>query len=138
MITLIVGKKGSGKTKKLIQLVDEAVKASKGNVVCIEKGAMMTYDISHAARLINIEEYNVKGYDALYGFVAGICAGNYDVTDIFVDSTLKIVGADMAPMVAFVEKLNKLAQFSETSITLSVSAAVEEIPVEIHDIVKEI
>ena len=138
MITLIVGKKGSGKTKKLIQLVDEAVKASKGNVVCIEKGAMMTYDISHDVRLINIEEYNVNGYDALYGYIAGICGGNYDVTDIFVDTTRKIVGEDLAPLACFVKKLNELATFSNTTITLSLSAAVEEIPAEIHDIVKEI
>ena len=94
MITLIIGNKGSGKTKRLIQLANEAVEKSNGNVVVIEKGAKLTYDVSHKARLIDIEQYNVSGFDAFYGFLSGICAGNYDVTDIFVDSTLKITGRD--------------------------------------------
>ena len=122
MITLIVGKKGSGKTKKLIQLATDAVKASSGNVVCIEKGAKLTYDIDHKARLVDIEQYNISGFDALFGFLSGICAGNYDVTDIFVDSTLKITGDDMNQLADFVQSLNRLAQFSETKITLSISA----------------
>lgn len=138
MITLIVGKKGSGKTKKLIQLANDAVKTSSGNVVCIEKGAKLTYDIDHTARLIDIEQYNICGFEALFGFLSGICAGNYDVTDIFVDSTLKIAGNDMEQMAVFVQKLNVLAQLSETKITLSVSADVQDIPESIHDIAQEI
>ena len=90
MVTLIVGKKGSGKTKKLIERANEAVKTSDGNVVVIEKGLKLTYDISHQARLVDSDSYSISGLDALAGFISGICAGNYDVTDIFVDSTLKI------------------------------------------------
>ena len=138
MITLIVGKKGSGKTKKLIQLANDAVKASSGNVVCIEKGAKLTYDIDHKARLVDIEQYNISGFDALFGFLSGICAGNYDVTDIFVDSTLKITGDDMNQLADFVQSLNQLAQFSETKITLSISADVQDIPESINDIAQEI
>ena len=138
MITLIVCKKGSGKTKKLIQLANDAVKASSGNVVCIEKGAKLTYDIDHKARLVDIEQYAISGYDALFGFLSGICAGNYDVTDIFVDSTLKIAGDDMNQLADFAQKLNTLAQLSETKITLSVSADVQDIPESINDIAQEI
>ena len=138
MITLIVGKKGSGKTKRLIQLANDAVKASSGNVVCIEKGAKLTYDIDHKARLVDIEQYNISGFDALFGFLSGICAGNYDVTDIFVDSTLKITGDDMNQLADFVQSLNRLAQFSETKITLSISADVQDIPESINDIAQEI
>lgn len=76
MITLILGKKGSGKTKRLIDMCNSAVAASNGNVVFIEKDNNLTYDISHKARLAVAEEYAVKGYDALYGFIAGMCAGN--------------------------------------------------------------
>ena len=90
MVTLLIGKKGAGKTKKLIALANEAVAASSGNVVVIEKGAKLTYDVTHKARLIDTEQYNISGYDMLYGFLSGICAGNYDVTDILVDSTFKI------------------------------------------------
>ena len=74
MITLIIGHKVSGKTNRLIQLANEAVEKSNGNVVVIEKGAKLTYDVSHKARLIDIEQYNVSGFDAFYGFLSGICA----------------------------------------------------------------
>ena len=77
MVTLLIGKKGSGKTKKLIQLANEAVAASQGNVVVIEKGAKLTYDVTHKARLIDTDQYMISGYDTLFGFVSGICAGNY-------------------------------------------------------------
>ena len=96
MITLLIGKKGSGKTKKLIENANNAVAKSSGNVVVIEKGLKLTYDISHKARLIDTDAYAINGADAMFGFISGICAGNYDVTDIFVDSTLKIIGNDIA------------------------------------------
>ena len=92
MVTLLTGKKGSGKTKKLIEMVNAALEKSNGNVVVIEKGQQMTYNIPYAARLVDSDAYDIKGEDALLGFISGICAGNYDVTDIFVDSTLKITG----------------------------------------------
>ena len=98
----------------------------------------MTYDIDHKARLVDIEQYNISGFDALFGFLSGICAGNYDVTDIFVDSTLKITGDDMNQLADFVQSLNRLAQFSETKITLSISADVQDIPESINDIAQEI
>lgn len=138
MITLIVGRKGSGKTKKLIQAANDTVKASSGNVVCIEKGAKLTYDIDHKARLIDIDQYKVAGFDAFYGFVAGICAGNYDVTDILIDSTLKIGGSDMEAFASFVEKLEALSGQTETHIVLSVSADEQEIPSRIAEIIKKI
>ena len=128
MITLIIGNKGSGKTKKLIQLANESVEKSNGNVVVIEKGAKLTYDITHKARLIDTDQYGVKGFDAFYGFISGICAGNYDVTDILIDSTLKIGGRDMDALVDFLSKLSKLAEQTETKLALSVSADAGELP----------
>ena len=131
MITLIIGNKGSGKTKRLIQLANEAVEKSNGNVVVIEKGAKLTYDVSHKARLIDIEQYNVSGFDAFYGFLSGICAGNYDVTDIFVDSTLKITGRDFEALADFVAKANELASHSEVKIVMLISADAGELPARI-------
>ena len=124
MITLIIGNKGSGKTKRLIQLANEAVEKSNGNVVVIEKGAKLTYDVSHKARLIDIEQYNVSGFDAFYG-------GNYDVTDIFVDSTLKITGRDFEALADFVAKANELASHSEVKIVMLISADASELPARI-------
>ena len=128
MVTLIVGKKGSGKTKKLINLAAEAVENSKGNVVVVEKGLKLTYDVSHKARLIDTEQYGITGYDAFFGFLSGICAGNYDVTDVLVDSTLKIGGQDFTAFSEFIEKINTLATQSDTKFTFLVSADEKELP----------
>ena len=134
MITLILGKKGSGKTKKLMDLCNVAVEQSKGNVVFIEKDNTLTYDLSHKARLVAAEDYAIKCYSCFYGFIAGMCAGNYDITDIFVDSTLKIGGDDLEKLADFVEKLAKL----EANITLSVSADKADIPARVAELAQEI
>lgn len=131
MIRLIIGKKGSGKTKKLIQLANEAVAKSSGNVVVIDKGAKLTYDVTHKARLIDTDVYGIKGYDMLLGFISGICAGNYDVTDIFVDSTFKICPDGVNGLEPFVVKLNALEQESGARITLLVSSGDAELPAEL-------
>ena len=128
MITLLTGKKGSGKTKKLIELVGAALEKTQGNVVVIEKGQKLTNDISHAARLVDSDAYDVKGVDALCGFLSGICAGNYDVTDIFVDSTLKITGSGAEALETIIPELEKLSKAADTNFCLSISAADEEIP----------
>ena len=128
MVTLLIGIKGSAKTKKLISLANEAVTKSMGNVVVIEKGAKLTYDVTHKARLIDTDQYHVSGYDVLFGFISGICAGNYDVTDIFVDSTFKICSDNMDDLKEFVSKIKALADNSETNVTLLISAAKENLP----------
>ena len=128
MVTLLIGRKGSGKTKKLIALANEAVTKSTGNVVVIEKGAKLTYDVTPKARLIDTDQYQIAGYDVLFGFISGICAGNYDITDIFVDSTFKICSDDKDELKAFASKLNALSKTAETNITLLISAGKEELP----------
>lgn len=138
MVTLIIGKKGSGKTKKLITLANEAVAKSSGNVVVIEKGAKLTYDVTHKARLIDTDVYGVKGYDMLLGFISGICAGNYDVTDIFVDSTFKICPEGVNGIEAFVKRLDLLSKESEAHITILVSSAEGEIPKGLEAVCEEI
>lgn len=134
MVTLILGKKGSGKTKKLMELCNAAVAQSKGNVVFIEKDNTLTYDVNHQVRLVSAADFAIEGFEAFYGFIAGMCAGNYDITDIFVDSTLKIGGTDMAQLEAFVEKMSRL----DVKTVLSVSADKSEIPARIAEFAREI
>ncbi|MBE6753398.1 MAG: hypothetical protein E7559_03440 [Ruminococcaceae bacterium] len=138
MINILTGKKGSGKTKHLISLAHEAVKVSKGHVVCVEKGDTLTYDVDHKARLINIEDYNIGGFDALYGFICGLCACNYDITDILVDSTLKIGGRDFAALADFMKKIAPLSTQTGINFTFSVSADIEELPEEMLKVVKKL
>ncbi len=129
MITLLTGKKGSGKTKKLIELANKAASESKGNVVVLEKGSKLTYDIAPSIRLINVDDYSVNGEAALQGFVCGILAGNYDITDVFVDSTLKVI--DEEELDAFVTGLAPAAK--DVNIVLLVSADDADIPSSLTD-----
>ena len=134
MIKLITGNKGSGKTKKLIDLTQEAVTNSKGNVVVIEKGSKLTYDISHEARLIDSDSSNILGPDTLYGFICGICEGNYDVTDILVDSTLKICENDLDALIELIKKIDSISKKTNTNFVFSVSTDSESVKNSLSDI----
>ena len=131
MIKLIIGNKGSGKTKKRIDQVNVCVENSDGNVVCIEKEPKLTYDVSSKARLLETETYLINGHKAFYGFLAGICAGNYDVTDILVDATFKIVGREY-------EKLPQFSEASDVNFYFTISCDKEDLPVEIFDYCEEL
>ncbi len=138
MITLILGNKGSGKTKRLLDMCAAATNASNGCVVFIEKDNTLTFDLNHKTRLAVAEEYGIAGFEGLYGYIAGMCAGNYDITDIFVDSTLKIGGRDMEALAAFVEKLSVLCDKASTNVVMSVSADPSEVPERLKGIAQEI
>ena len=125
MLKLIIGVKGTGKTKALISMVNTAVDHSHGDVVCIEKGVKLRYDVKYQARLIDTNEYFVSDAQSLYGFVAGIFASNHDVTDLFIDSALKICNDDAAAVDEFVEKINTLAVKLNINIVMTSSIPVE-------------
>ena len=126
MIKLIIGVKGTGKTKTLINLVNTAVENSKGDVVCIEKGVKLRYDVKYQARLIDTEEFFVNDAQSLYGFVAGIFASNHDVTDLFIDSAFKICNNNVAEFDVFVEEMAKLSEKVGVNIIMTSSIPVEE------------
>lgn len=126
MLKLIIGVKGTGKTKNLINLVNTAVENSQGNVVCIEKGTKLRYDVKYKARLIDVDEYFVADAQSLYGFIAGILASNHDVTDLFVDSALKICNNDIAAFDVFVEEINTLAAKLNVKVTMTSSVPCDE------------
>ncbi len=129
MIKLFIGGKGSGKTKTLIELVNNATEASKGSVVCVEKGDKLTHDITYKARLVDTNDYAIENSVALYGFIAGILASNNDITDIFVDSALKICGNDNDGFALMLKKLENITK--EVNLVMTASITVEECPEEI-------
>ncbi len=126
MIKLIVGSKGSGKTKTVIDMINNAAKTSNGNVVVIEKSMALTYNIDHSARLIDLSEYDIKGTDAMYGFMAGILAGNYDITDLFLDGVLKC-GLTLDELGSLLDKVNSVAGDS-VHVVVTVSANEADLP----------
>ena len=133
MLKLMIGVKGTGKTKALIEKVNSAAAASHGNVVCVEKGTHLRFDINSKVRLIDTEEYLIKDAKALYGFVAGILASNYDVTDLFVDNTLKICGGNVETLDGLLEGINALLAARDVNIFMTASLPVEDA----RDIVKK-
>ena len=126
MLKLMIGVKGTGKTKTLIEMVNTATKESNGAVVCIEKGDKLRYDIKYQARLVNTEEYMINDAQSLYGFVAGILASNHDVTELFIDSALKICNEDRAAFEKLLVELDELVDKTETNLFITSSMPVEE------------
>ncbi len=126
MVKLIPGKKGSGKTKLLINAIHDAEKQSKGNVVAIQLGSSLNVDIYHKIRLINAEDYKLADYNDVYGFIAGILASDYDCTDIFVDGILRIAGRDLDKIAVMLDRIAAIAD--NTTITFTISADVNDLP----------
>ena len=125
MLKLIIGVKGTGKTKALINMVNTAVDNSHGDVVCIEKGVKLRYDVKYQARLIDTNEYYISDAQALYGFVAGILASNHDVMDLFIDSALKICKDDAAAFDCFLDEINELSEKLNVRVVMTSSIPVE-------------
>lgn len=128
MIKLIVGNKGSGKTKAMIQMANDALKTSNGNVVCVEKGIQLTYDLNYQVRLVDVDQYGIANYEALSGFLCGLMAGNYDITDIFCDATFKICGKDFDKLSDMIDKLGKFTSSNGITITFTISCDAAELP----------
>lgn len=126
MVKLIVGVRGTGKTKALIDMVNEVAAKSKGSVICIEKGNKLNFDITHKARLIDTEAYAIADAQALYGFVAGIAASDHDITDLFIDSTLKICQGDMPAFETFVEEIAGLSDKIGFQVVMTASMPSED------------
>ena len=123
MVRLIMGVKGSGKTKQLIELINNAAKDEPGNVVCIEANRTMTYDIHYHIRLIDAQEYNLDSYELFRGFISGLYAGNYDISQIFIDSLCKIVPSDISPEVEkFLDWLENFSEKHNIKFVVTISA----------------
>lgn len=119
MLKLIVGTKGAGKTKTMLEMIDKATKTTSGNIVVIEKCMKLTTEINHAARLVDVDEYNVVGADMLYGFVAGVLAGNYDITELFIDGILRIIDHNLEEAEKVLMKLDAITKNIEVVVTVS-------------------
>ena len=121
MIHVIMGLKGSGKTKKMIDSINETLANASGDVVCIEYGKKLTYDINYRVRLVDSKEYGISNLDMLKGFLSGLHAGNFDITNVYIDNLYKTIGTDRAAGEAFILWCADFAQTNAMNITVTVS-----------------
>ena len=127
MVKIITGKKGTGKTKILIDMINEASKKSDGYVVCIDKSEKLRFDIPTSVRIVDTDANSIYSFEAFYGLVAGLVAGNYDIKAIFVDSILKVGGADFEALGAVLNKIDKLTA-NDVEVIVTVSADKADLP----------
>ena len=129
MVQLIMGLKGSGKTKKLVELVRAAVNEGSGDVVCIERERKLTFDIPYQARLIDAGAYDIGSYEFLRGLICGIHAGNYDITHFFIDNFYKLVNDRSGDaLVDFLQWLDKFSAQEKVDFVISLSVDPEAVP----------
>ena len=121
MINVIMGLKGSGKTKKMIDSINEAVASAHGDVVCIEYGKKLTYDVNYRVRLVDSKEYGINNLDMLKGFLSGLHAGNFDITNVYIDNLYKTIGTDRTAGEAFILWCAQFAEINNMNITVTVS-----------------
>ena len=121
MIHVIMGLKGSGKTKKLVDSVNAAASTADGVVVCIEYGNKLTYDVNYRVRLVDSKEYAISNACMLKGFLSGLHAGNFDITHVYIDNLYKTIGTDRAAGEDFILWCADFAKANNMEITLSVS-----------------
>ncbi|MBQ2691320.1 MAG: hypothetical protein IJF53_04115 [Clostridia bacterium] len=130
MIKVIMGSRGTGKTKKMIEIVNKAVNEEAGNVVCIEKGQNLRYNLKFSVKLIDVSEYPMElNYDTVFAYICGVYSGNYDITHIFIDSLYKLAGDDNADHAAeFLAKLERFSEATGIKFTIMISADVATAP----------
>jgi len=121
MIQVIMGLKGSGKTKKMIDSINQTVANASGDVVCIEYGKKLTYDVNYRVRLVDSKEYGINSLDMLKGFLSGLHAGNFDITNVYIDNLYKTIGTDRAAGEAFILWCAEFAKTNNMNITVTVS-----------------
>ena len=121
MIHVIMGLKGSGKTKKMVDSIHDTVTNANGDVVCIEYGKKLTYDLNYRVRLVDSKEYGINSIDMLKGFLSGLHAGNFDITHVYIDNLYKTIGNDRAVGEAFVAWCAEFAQVNSMEITVTIS-----------------
>ena len=108
MIQLIVGDKGSGKTKTIIDMMNEAVEKTDGHIVCVEKGMKSTFNIKSGVRIVDVDDYNIRGCDEYFGFLMGVLAGDYDIEQVYIDGMLKVLGS-VEELGRLLDKLSDIA-----------------------------
>ena len=125
MIHIIMGLKGSGKTKKMLDDLHQTVANATGDVVCVEHGKTLTYDVNYRVRLVDAKEYGINNAELLKGFLSGLHAGNFDITNVYVDNLYKSIGKPIGENAAMVDEFiawaENFAEVNNMNLTFTVS-----------------
>ena len=133
MVQLIVGKKGKGKTKQLLDKVNSEVKDISGSIVYLDKSTKHMYELNNKVRLIDVSRYMIENADEFLGFVCGIISQDHDLEQMYFDSFLKIAVLEVKDISAVIEKLDKMSDFFQVDFILSVSMDESELPEAVKD-----
>lgn len=137
MITLIAQPRGTGKTKRIIKMANEAVVSSSGNIIFVDDDKRHMYDLKHDLRFISMDEYPLKTIDEFFGFLCGIISNDYDIDTIFIDGLLKVMEASCESIPKFIDKLNKIGEQYEINFVMTISCTREELAEELHQYIIE-
>ena len=133
MVQLIVGKKGKGKTKHLLEKVNNDIKSASGNIVYLDKSSKHMHELSNKVRLINVSEYNIENGDQFIGFINGIISQDYDIEQMFFDSFLRIAHLEGKDVTPIINRLKKLSETTKINFVLSISLDESELPEEVKE-----
>lgn len=128
MIQLIVGEKGKGKTKHLLDKVNAEVKAANGNIVYIDKSMRHMHDLSNKVRLINIKDYPIGNCDEFIGFLCGILSSDNDLEKIYLDGFLTVAGLEGKDISEAIDKISKISEKFNSDFIISVSMDEKNLP----------
>ena len=128
MIQVIFGRKGSGKTKRILDMANTSMKTAKGEIVFIDDDNRYMFDLRHEIRFVNAKEYKIANPDMLLGFLSGIVAANYDMNEMYVDGFLRLVEADLDELEPFFSRLDALSAEHNLTIIISTSGSSDEPP----------
>ncbi|MCR5650620.1 MAG: twitching motility protein PilT [Lachnospiraceae bacterium] len=128
MIQLIVGEKGKGKTKILLDKVNEAAKSAKGNLVFIDKDSSHMFELKNSIRLVNVGEYRIRSSEEFSGFVSGIISADHDLEQLFIDTFLISAAVKGADYVEALRKIDEISAKFNVSVTVSISVTKDDLP----------
>ena len=138
MVSLLIGPKGTGKTKRLIEEINDALARTDGNVVVVEKNKALSFNVNYRARLVASDDYGIAGFDELFAFFSGLCASSHDITDFLVDATLRIGSRDTVELSAFLKRIAKLSDDTETDFVFTISMDESNVPAEVFEVCRKI
>lgn len=133
MVQIIAGQKGKGKTKILINKVNEEVKAAKGSIVYLDKNNKHMYELSNKIRLINVKDYLINNYNEFLGFICGIISQDHDLEKVYLDSFLRLSNIDDSDITMVLDKLTKISEQFNIDFLISISLDADNLPIEYKD-----